>query len=132
MSEGFLNLVGIVKEFGPNRVLNDVDFHVGKGEVVAIVGQNGAGKSTLMNIVAGVLQPTMGQIFLNGDEIALESPRAAAKLGIRMVHQELSLFPSLSVMENLLIANLPRTRMGLLDWRRMNRQARAKMQNMGL
>ena len=101
MSEGFLNLVGIVKEFGPNRVLNNVDFHVGKGEIVAIVGQNGAGKSTLMNIVAGVLQPTMGQIFLNGDEIALESPRAAAKLGIRMVHQELSLFPSLSVMENL-------------------------------
>jgi len=132
VSEGFLNLVGIVKEFGPNRVLNNVDFHVGKGEIVAIVGQNGAGKSTLMNIVAGVLQPTMGQIFLNGDEIALESPRAAAKLGIRMVHQELSLFPSLSVMENLLIANLPRTRMGLLDWRRMHRQARAKMKNMGL
>lgn len=70
----FLRLSEIGKQFGPNRVLDAVDFEVARGEVVALVGQNGAGKSTLMNIISGVLQPSEGRIFLDGEEIHLKSP----------------------------------------------------------
>lgn len=131
-SESFLRLSGIGKAFGPNRVLDNVDFEVSSGQVVAIVGQNGAGKSTLMNIIAGVLQPSEGQIFLEGAEIHLESPRAASNLGIRMVHQELSLFTGMTIMENLLIGNLPRTVFRTLDWQAMREKSRQKMRVIGL
>jgi erythritol transport system ATP-binding protein len=91
----------VSKVFGGTRALDEVDFTVHAGAVNALVGENGAGKSTLMGILAGVHAPTTGRILVDGDETALASPRDAAALGIRLIHQELLLFPNLSVAENI-------------------------------
>lgn len=89
--------------FPGTLALDRVDYRVWRGKVNVIIGENGAGKSTLMKILAGVQQPTSGELFLNGEKVVLESTRAAAKLGIGMVHQELNLFENLSVAENIFL-----------------------------
>lgn len=91
----------VTKVFPGTVALDKVNFRVRRGKVNALVGENGAGKSTLMNILAGSLQPTKGQLFLDGEEIVLRSPRDALKYGIEIIHQELNLFTNLSVAENI-------------------------------
>jgi erythritol transport system ATP-binding protein len=100
-AEVVLRAEGVSKVFGGTVALNGVDFNVYRGKVNAVVGENGAGKSTLMGIVAGVHEPTTGRILLDGAEITLSSPREAGEHGIRLIHQELLLFPNLSVAENI-------------------------------
>ena len=90
-----LELKNIVKEFGAFKALSDVTFSVKPGQVVGLVGENGAGKSTLMKILNGVHQPDGGEFTLNGEPVALNGPRDAAKRGIGMVYQEQSLIPIL-------------------------------------
>jgi len=87
--------------------LKDIDLDVYKGEIHAICGENGAGKSTLMNILTGSLMPDSGKIIYDGKEVKLSSPKDAQNLGISIVHQELSLFPHLSVAENIYAGRLP-------------------------
>lgn len=89
------------KVFGRTVALDGVDFNVYRGKVNALVGENGAGKSTLMGVLAGVHQPTGGRILLDGEPVELHSPRAAGELSIRLIHQEIQLFPDLSVAENI-------------------------------
>jgi len=89
--------------FPGTLALDKVDYRVWRGKVNVIIGENGAGKSTLMKILAGVQQPTSGEIWLNGERVELSSTRAATKLGIGMVHQELNLFENLSVAENIFL-----------------------------
>lgn len=89
--------------FPGTLALDKVSYNVWRGKVNVIIGENGAGKSTLMKILAGVQQPTSGEIWLNGVQVQLDSTRAAAKLGIGMVHQELNLFENLSVAENIFL-----------------------------
>ena len=91
----------ITKIFGGTVALENVDFNVYRGKVNALVGENGAGKSTLMGILAGVHEPTSGRILVDGREVTLHSPREAGVHGIRLIHQELLLFPNLSVAENI-------------------------------
>ncbi|TPI10566.1 sugar ABC transporter ATP-binding protein [Mesorhizobium sp. B4-1-1] len=95
-----VRLDGAEKHFGAVRALNGVDFHVGAGECVGLVGHNGAGKSTLMHMVAGTLRPDGGQIAVRGNQEASYSAARALELGIRCVFQELSLCPNLSIAEN--------------------------------
>ncbi|RUZ56354.1 ATP-binding cassette domain-containing protein, partial [Mesorhizobium sp. M7A.F.Ca.US.007.01.1.1] len=95
-----IRLNGAEKHFGAVRALGGVDFHVGPGECVGLVGHNGAGKSTLMHMVAGTLVPDSGQIGVHGDIEDNYSVSRAQQLGIRCVFQELSLCPNLSVAEN--------------------------------
>lgn len=89
--------------FPGTLALDRVDYRVWRGKVNVIIGENGAGKSTLMKILAGVQPPTSGEIWLNGKQVQLNSTRAAAALGIGMVHQELNLFENLSVAENIFL-----------------------------
>ena len=96
-----MSLQGISKRFGANYALNGVDFDVVRGEVKGLVGANGAGKSTLLKILAGVMRADAGVLRLDGTEISLSSVADAGRQGIAIVSQELSLFPALSVMENL-------------------------------
>ena len=92
-----VELDSVSKRF-PGVVANDhVNLRVMPGEVHAVVGENGAGKSTLMKIIAGVEQPTMGRIVLEGEEVTLASPEEAVRRGISMVFQELNLFGNLTV-----------------------------------
>src|SRR5262249_60809861 len=85
-----------------------------KGRVTALFGENGAGKSTLMKILAGIEQPTTGELELDGEPVVLASPRAAADRGIVIIHQELSLFPNLSISDNLFMAR-HHLRHGMVD-----------------
>jgi simple sugar transport system ATP-binding protein len=102
-----LELKGITKRF-PGVVANDhVDFELVKGEVHALLGENGAGKSTLMNILYGLYHPDEGEVRLNGEHVAIDSPRAAIDLGIGMVHQHFMLIPVMSVAENIVLGVEP-------------------------
>ena len=103
----------IRKVFGRTVALNGVDFNVYRGKVNALVGENGAGKSTLMGILAGVHQPTSGRILFDGEPVELDSPRAAGELSIRLIHQEIQLFPDLSVAENIFAGNELRSSAGV-------------------
>ena len=94
---------GISMLFPGTIALDNVDYNVWRGKVNVIIGENGAGKSTLMKILAGVQQPSLGEIELNGKAVQISSTRAAAALGIGMVHQELNLFENLNVAENIFL-----------------------------
>ncbi|MDO5444540.1 MAG: sugar ABC transporter ATP-binding protein [Eubacteriales bacterium] len=98
-----LNIDGISKAFGGTQALKDVQLHVKKGEVHALLGENGAGKSTLMNIIIGLLQRDEGTIEFEGKPYEVKSPVEAMQRGIAMVHQELNPEPYLTVAENLFL-----------------------------
>jgi erythritol transport system ATP-binding protein len=103
---------GINKVFGATHALKGVDFAVTPGRVTALFGENGAGKSTLMKIFAGIETPTTGALELDGEPVTLRGPRDAAARGIAIIHQELSLFPNLSISDNVFMAR-ERARHGL-------------------
>src|SRR6201993_3339561 len=96
-----LQLQGITKAFGSVQALDDVDFEVRAGEVMALVGDNGAGKSTLVKCVAGTHAADSGQMLFEGKEVHVHGPRAAAKLGIEVVYQDLALCDNLDVVQNM-------------------------------
>ena len=120
----FMEMRGIVKRFGGVPVLLGVEFDLRRGEVHALVGENGAGKSTLMKILGGVHRADAGEIWLDGQRLECASPREAARCGIALIHQELSLVPNMSVAENVMLGREPVTRWGRLDRRHMEREAR--------
>ena len=112
----------ITKIFPGVKALDKVSFDIRKGEVLALLGENGAGKSTMTKILAGVVRPDGGKILINGDPVKLDSAGDAAKAGIGVVFQELSLVESLSVAENIFIQNLPKRIGGMVDWKGLNRK----------
>ena len=115
-------MIGVRKAFGATAALDGVDLAVRPGEVCALVGQNGAGKSTLMAILAGALQPDAGKMMLDGAPYAPKNPLEARRAGVAMIHQELSLAPDLSVMENLALGVEP-SRFGFVDRARVRKTA---------
>src|SRR3979409_2201755 len=119
MAEGppVLELRAITKRF-PGVVANDrVDFDLRRGEVHALLGENGAGKSTLMNVLYGLYHPDEGEIVINGKPIRIGSPHAALPPGVGMFHQHFMLIPVMTVAENIVLAEEPRTAGVLLDYR---------------
>jgi len=98
-----LRLENITKHYGGVTALDNVSFSIGKGEVHAVVGENGAGKSTLMKILAGIVQPDNGKVYVDGKFVDISSPLKSEQLGISMVFQELNLFDSLTVSANIFI-----------------------------
>jgi ribose transport system ATP-binding protein len=121
---------GIDKRFGPVQVLFGVDFELIPGEIHAVVGENGAGKSTLMKILAGLEQPSAGEIRVEGTPVALASVADAEALGIVLVHQELNLAEHLSVAENVFLGH-ELTRFGLLDREAMRARASSLLADLG-
>ena len=112
---------GIRKSFYGNEVLHSVNLVLEAGSVLALLGENGAGKSTLMNILNGIHKRDGGTIRIDGEEVHIESPLDAQKLGIAMIHQELSSISEMSVAENIFLGREP-VRYGLLDYKEMYRQ----------
>lgn len=98
-----LKLTNVSKQFGAVTALDNIDFEVNAGEVVALVGDNGAGKSTLVNILAGVHTPTSGRIEFQGRQVNINSPAEAIELGISTVFQNLALCENLDVVANLFL-----------------------------
>lgn len=104
-SEVVVEMRNIVKKFGDFKANDDVNLEVRKGEIHALLGENGAGKSTLMNILTGLLEPTEGEIRINGESVVIDSPDKADELGIGMVHQHFMLIDKFSVAENMMLGN---------------------------
>lgn len=117
-----LALRGVTKRFGGVRALAGVDFTLQAGEIHALLGENGAGKSTLINVLGGLVRPDDGVVEIDGRRVEIRSVADAGRLGIRVIHQELSLAPNLSVAENLFLGHEPLW-LGLLDRRAMVRAA---------
>ena len=116
------------------KALDNVDFTLRSGEVHALMGENGAGKSTLIKCLTGINHFEAGEIHLDGVEgcVVCHSPMDAQKIGISTVYQEVNLCPNLSVAENLFIGREPRTKLGGIDWRKMNKDAAELMKGMDL
>jgi simple sugar transport system ATP-binding protein len=114
------------------RALSSVDFKLRKGEIHALMGQNGAGKSTLLKILSGVYRQDEGSVYLKGQETRFASSTEAQRAGISTVHQELNLIPTLSVAENLFLGIQPRTRLGLLNWKKMSQGSEKILERLNL
>ena len=126
MSDLLLKVSGLNKSFFGVQVLRDVSFELRRGAVLGLVGENGSGKSTTMNIIGGVVTKDSGRVELAGEQVAPASSRDALALGIAFIHQELSLFPNLSVEENIFLDHFPR-KVGQLPFiDRRNLRDRAK------
>ena len=126
-----IDMRGISKSFGENRVLFDVDFELRPGEVHALLGENGAGKSTLMKILMGVYQADAGAVTLLGQPIGRSSVHDHLSRGIAMIFQELSLVPNGTVSDNVFLGREPQT-LGLwVDRRRMRRETAAIIASLG-
>ncbi|MFN2578176.1 MAG: sugar ABC transporter ATP-binding protein [Pyrinomonadaceae bacterium] len=113
-----LSLSNISKRFGPTLALGRVNLQLRKGEVHALIGENGAGKSTLMNVLAGLVQPDDGMMQVGGFAYLPANPQDARARGIALIHQELSLFPHLSVAENIMMGMEP-ARFGMLHQKKL-------------
>src|SRR5207248_10703052 len=96
-----LELRGVSKAFGSVQALQDVDFEVRDGEVMALVGDNGAGKSTLIKSVAGIHPFESGDVLFDGERVHIHGPKDAARLGIEVVYQDLALCDNLDVVQNM-------------------------------
>ncbi|WP_213507340.1 sugar ABC transporter ATP-binding protein [Brucella anthropi] len=127
MAEPVLTIHGVTKHFGAVKALTQVDFRLERGEVHALCGENGAGKSTLMSIIAGVLQPTEGEIRIDGKTVHIASPAVAQSLGIGLVHQEIALCPDATVAENMFMATTNRRRSPFMNYRALERDAQIVM-----
>lgn len=127
-----LEVTNVSKSFPGVRALTEVGLHANPGEVLAIVGENGAGKSTLMKILAGIYQPDVGEIKLNGQSCQLKNVGDALQAGIVLIHQELNLAENLSVAANLFLGRELRGPLGWLRNRRMDSDAKELLSRVGL
>ena len=117
--ENVIEMREITKVFGEFVANDKINLQLRKGEIHALLGENGAGKSTLMNMLAGLLEPTSGEIFVNGKSEKLDSPSRAAALGIGMVHQHFMLVEAFTVAENIILGS-EITNKGVLDLKKAN------------
>ncbi len=123
----------IMKKYGPVTALSDVSIHLRKSEVLGLIGDNGAGKSTLIKILTGFLQPTDGQIFVNGQEVTLRSVTYARSLGIETVYQDLALINELSVFHNMFLnRELRYSPTPFLNNAKMRKLAQAELDRIGV
>ncbi len=126
-----LRLVGVSKSYPGVRALDGIDLDIWAGECHAMLGQNGAGKSTLVKIMSGIEAPSEGELYLEGARVRFSRPIDAQQAGIYTIHQELSLAPALTVAENVYISDLPRNKLGVINWNAVRRNAAAAVRNLG-
>ncbi|MEK5238226.1 sugar ABC transporter ATP-binding protein [Paenibacillus sp. FSL L8-0470] len=122
----------IYKSFGTNPVLAGVDFELLDGEIHALMGENGAGKSTLMNILIGLHQRDQGTIHIDGRETYFANPREAERSGIAFIHQELNVWPDMTVLENLFIGKEKISSLGLLNMKEMKALANEQFRKLSV
>jgi ABC-type sugar transport system ATPase subunit len=114
----------IKKEFPGVKALKDVSIQLRAGEIHALLGENGAGKSTLIKILAGIYNADGGEIRINGNPVVIQSVLDAQRNGISVIHQELVLVPHMTVTENIYLGREPVTTAGIVDYKKMNRDAK--------
>ncbi|MEV0318085.1 sugar ABC transporter ATP-binding protein [Streptomyces sp. NPDC050658] len=129
---GVLSVTRLSKTFPGVRALDAVDFTARAGEVHALIGENGAGKSTLIKVLTGVYAPDAGELTYQNRQIAFSTPLEAQNAGISTIYQEVNLVPLMSVARNLFLGREPRGRFGLIDFRRMHREADEALRRLGI
>ncbi|SFR68596.1 monosaccharide ABC transporter ATP-binding protein, CUT2 family [Agromyces sp. CF514] len=127
-----LSLRGAVKTFGPVVALADGTVEIRPGEIHALVGENGAGKSTLVKILAGLYHPDAGQFEVDGQAVAFRTVADSKAVGISVIYQEPTLFPDLTVAENIFIGRQPRGRLGLISRSEMRARATRLFEQLGV
>src|SRR6202140_5895656 len=129
---------GLTRHFGQVVAMEDADFELVKGEILAVVGDNGAGKSTLIKALAGALIPDSGQVYLDGEPVRFSSPLDARLVGIETVYQELAVATQLDITQNMFLGREMRkpgvlgSVLRQLDKKRMCQQAAEQMHNLGI
>jgi ABC-type sugar transport system ATPase subunit len=133
VSDDVLRIEHVSKRFGPVTALKDINLHLGKGEVLGLLGDNGAGKSTLMKIISGFQQPTEGKVILRGEEVVLKSVDHARSLGIDCVYQDLALVNELNVAQNMFLRReLVKKPFPFLAARQMRKDTRSALDQIGI
>ncbi|WP_062202074.1 ATP-binding cassette domain-containing protein [Demequina salsinemoris] len=132
-----LELSGIDMHYGYVRALDSIDFHVGPGEVVGLLGDNGAGKSTLLKVMSGAHRATGGTVMVHGEKVEFDSPSDATEAGIQMVYQDLALVDALDIATNLNIGReiLRKGIFGLLgfvDHKAQRKRSEAELDRLGV
>jgi len=127
-----LELRGISKSYGGVQAVADVSFAIEPATVHALVGENGAGKSTLVKIITGVIEPDAGQLLIDGEPVSIGDAQSALRLGIVAMYQEPTVFPDLSVAENVFAGRHPRSRLRTVDWRAMEGEATRILRELGV
>lgn len=132
MSENLLlEFRSITKEFGGTRALSDVSLNLGRGEILALLGENGAGKSTLIKTLAGIHKPDGGDILFCGEPYAHRPPKPNERQSVAFIHQDLGLIEWMTVGENMGLAQGFSRRAGLIDWKQTDERAREALKLVG-
>lgn len=126
-----LDAVNISKNYAGVHALRDASFELRAGEVHALVGENGAGKSTLIKIITGAVEPTDGELFLNGSRLTENSPSISRSVGIAAIYQQPALFPELSVAENIAIGRENSGLFSKVDWKQRRSVAKELLDRVG-
>jgi len=132
MTELCLEIDSADKAFPGVKALDKASFKLKKGSIHALLGENGAGKSTLIKIITGIHKQDGGKLLIDNVEQTLNTPNDATKFGISVVHQERNLIRRFSVGENLMLNNLPRTSLGLIDYNEIALQSKKWLEIMDL
>ncbi|ANA81863.1 ABC transporter related protein [Paenibacillus vortex V453] len=127
-----IEMTNIHKSFGTNRVLAGVDFDLREGEVHALMGENGAGKSTLMNILTGLHGRDEGKIVVDGQETYFANPKEAEERGVAFIHQELNIWPEMTVLDNLFIGKELTSGIGFLNMKQMKALAKEQFRKLAV
>ena len=126
-----LRMENISMEFSGVYVLSDMQLQVEQGSIHALVGENGAGKSTLIKILGGIYKPKTGKIFIDGKDTAINNVQDAQKKGVSIIHQEISLVPSLSIAENVFLGR-ELSKLGFKSERKMLSMAQDMIDALGI
>lgn len=133
MTAPIVEMRNIEKFYGRIHALRGVNLHVNRGEIVGLLGDNGAGKSTLIKVLSGAVPYTTGQIFINGEEVTLNTTNDAIDAGVETIYQDSALVPQLSIARNLFLGReLTRGPFGQLDQGEMNRVASDLLRRVGI
>ncbi len=127
-----LQIKGMSKSFGRNRVLDHINLNVRRGTVMGLMGENGAGKSTMMKCLFGTYQKDEGDIILDGREVSFSGPKDALENGVAMVHQELNQCLERNVVDNLFLGRYPVNGAGIIDEARMKKEASDLFRRLGM
>lgn len=129
--KSLLRMNHITKQYSGVTALNDVHIDLDAGQVLALVGENGAGKSTLIKILCGIIAKDKGTIEVEGMEVNIQTPLDAQAYGIRSVQQHFSLIPTMTVAENLYYNDFPLKRGRVIDYKKLNQQAKTLLESLG-
>ena len=131
-TEPILQMKSISKAFPGVQALRQVDLTVLPGEIHGLVGKNGAGKTTLMAVLMGLQEPNEGTVQIDGTEYRSMNPTEALDAGIAYVPQHVAMMDSLTVAENILAGDLPKNKLGLVDWKKVNGEAQGRLDKLNL